>query len=307
MISIHLALEDKEYQKRLAERLAWHNISKEIYSHEENERIEENAIKESDSKKEFKNQKELWLISEGTKIDTKDKVCLLFQKEPTQKEGECFCYQPFSKIQKKIIEHLYRFCQVEKRQAEEEAEILYLYSPFGGIGVSGFSYQLAKYYSRKERVLLVSLDSYHQFSGEFIPFRLSEVLFYWETVQDINLADFCIQKEGVDILHGPNSTADLEVLRARKKEDFIRLLKDGGYQKIIIDLSSSGMENWCQPMQEGETFFVIKKREEKWKAFVTNHTFPYLAVDRENAIQEMVRNLEGGEQGDVSETISGNY
>lgn len=303
MISIHLALEDKEYQKRLAERLAWQNSAKEIHSHLENDlqrkEVENNANSLSKEKvaekKEEIEKKELWLISPGTKIDRSQKCCITFQTEPTEEEGECFCYQPFSRIQKTIIEYLYRFDRVEKTPGEEEMQIIYLYSPFGGIGVSGLAYQLAKYFAPSEKVALLSFDAYHQFSEEFIPFRLSDLLFYWETLSKVNLADFCVHQEGVDILHGPNHPTDLEVLRAKKKEDFNSLLRESGYTKIIVDLSSSGMENWCQPLQKGERFVVIKKMEEKWKAFVTNNSFSYLAVDRENALKEMVDSLKGGE------------
>ena len=215
---------------------------------------------------------------------------------PTVTEQECFCYQPFHRIWKKLTETLYERGLTERLPEEEaKSQCIYLYSPFGGIGVSGLAYELAMDFAKKEKVLLLSFDAYHNFENEFIAFRLSDFLFYWETVKEVNIQDFCHKKGNLHILHGPRDPEDLSVLKAKKKEDLLRLLASGEYSKIIFDLSSSTMQFWCRPQEKREIYFVVKRLAEKWKQFSAAADFNYIAVSESNAGKEIQEALRGQE------------
>ncbi len=291
MILIYLALNDREYQEKLAEGLAWSGSSWEVHSCESDEILPDTLA-----------EKMIWLLpaepdeQRETAADLwQQKNTLKMRQTPTQEEGECFCYQPLSAICKCLTERLYQLGLVETPvSGTDEPERSYLYSPFGGIGVSDLAYRLAKELSRHQKTLLISFDAYQNFSQEFIPFRLSDFLFYWKTLGQVNVRDFCLHEGGLDILHGPAKPEDLAVLRTEEKQDFMRLLKQDGYQQIVFDLSSSELLNWCLPLQEKERLFVVKRLAEKWKQFAATAKFDYAAVSEEGALAEILKVIRQG-------------
>ncbi len=291
MILIYLALNDREYQEKLAEGLAWRGSGWEVHSFWDDEKL---PVKPA--------EKAIWLLPaepDGQRGVAESlhqqKNTLKMSQTPTQEEGECFCYQPLSEICKCLTERLYQLGLVEAPvSGTDEPERSYLYSPFGGIGVSDLAYRLAKELSRRWKTLLISFDAYQNFSREFIPFRLSDFLFYWKTLGQVNVCDFCLHEGGLDILHGPVEPEDLAVLRTGEKKDFMRILKQGGYQQIVFDLSSSGLLNWCLPLEEKERLFVVKRLAEKWKQFAAAVRFDYVAVSEEGALAEMLNMIRQG-------------
>ncbi|RRD94355.1 hypothetical protein EII17_08425 [Clostridiales bacterium COT073_COT-073] len=296
MIQIHLDIKDKEYQAALAAGLALMNGGRrEIYVHHFTDPAER---KNTWQKLNLPNS--LWLISaDGVIADELPDRVLLMKETPTEAADECFCYQALAQIQKQITERLYAYQMVEKSlPAADETRCIYLYSPFGGIGISNLAYQLAKRLSVKHKVLLLSLDAYHTYNTEFIPFRLSEFLFYWQTLSRANVTDFCQKNGNLDILHGPHSPEDLAVLKAQSKADFLQALRPAGYTDIVFDLSSSGMEFWCRPEERYEFFFVVKRLADKWKQFAAAADFEYTVVSEEQALAEICRQLEGGKNAD---------
>lgn len=296
MIQIHLDIKDKEYQAALAAGLALINGGRrEIYVHHFASSAER---KNTWQKLNLPNN--LWLISldDATADDLPARV-LPMRETPTEAADECFCYQALVQIHKQITEKLYVYRMIEKPlPSVAETRCIYLYSPFGGIGISNLAYQLAKRLSLHQKVLLLSLDAYHTYNTEFIPFRLSEFLFYWKTLSRANVADFCQKNGNLDILHGPRSPEDLAVLKAQSKADFLQVLRSTGYADIVFDLSSSGMEFWCKPEERYEFFFVVKRLADKWKQFSVVADFEYTAVSEEQALTEICRQLEGGKNAD---------
>ena len=282
MIQIYLALNDRAYQEKLAEGLAWKNSGWEIHS-----------LRPEDEPLTGLTEKAIWLVpAEMAGSLQPVRIMLKMSQTPTQAEGECFCYQSLNRICQRLTERLYQLGIAEALpDGETEPERIYLYSPFGGIGVSELAYRLAKEFSRCQKTLLISFDAYQNFSQEFIPFRLSDLLFYWKTMKQVNIRDFCLHEGDLDILHGPARTEDLEVLRTEEKKDFIRLLERGGYQRLVFDLSSSGLLNWCGPAAERERLFVVKRLAEKWKQFAAAAKFDYMAVSEEGAFAEILKAL----------------
>lgn len=286
MVQIHLDIKDKEYQSVLAEQLAWrYGEQREIcWHHFETEAERQEAMRNTPV------NKSLWLVSAGESEDGRQQQAniLWMTEEPTNEEEECFCYQPFVQIHKKLTETLYRHHLIERASdCETTCQCIYLYSPFGGIGVSELAYRLAKELSAKEKVLLLSFDAYHNFEQEFISFRLSDLLFYWQTLKQVRIPDFCYQSGNLHILHGPKIPQDLEVLKSRKKRELLQMARAEGYTKIIFDLSSSNMEHWCRPEETWEHFFVIKRLSEKWKQFAATIDFKYIPISEENAFTEI--------------------
>lgn len=300
MVEIHLLLKDGEYQRRLAKALANLNEKRQIYLHDEMEDFREQQQKE-------RNSKELWMVSEEycQMIPEGKRKLLVMTAYPVEKKGYCFLYQSISCIQQKIVEILYDEGLAERNSQWSAPKFWYLYSPFGGIGVSGIAYEIAKKLSKKERVLLLSFDSFHNFVLDFIPFRLSDYLFYRQTLGEANIEDFCIRKEGFDILHGPTQPRDLEVLKREEKRSFLRSLQFGKYDRVIFDLSSSNMLDWCLPQEENESLFVIRKEEEKWKRFAVTAEFEYTAIEAEHAVRQLTEHAE--REKDVDEILSPNY
>ena len=285
MISIYLALNDREYQEKLAEGLAWRGSNWEVYSG-----------KDGETPAGATTGKAIWLVpaekTEETEQERQQRYTLKMSRTPTNHEDECFCYQPLSKICKRLTERLYQLGLVEMPAGgETKPKRSYVYSPFGGIGVSDLAYRLARELSRRHKTLLISFDAYQNFSREFIPFRLSDFLFYWKTLEQVNIRDFCLHESGLDILHGPVKPEDLAVLQAEEKQSFLRIVDQGGYQHIVFDLSSSGLLSWCLPLEENEKVFVVKRLAEKWKQFAATAKFEYKAVNENEAFTEMLAGI----------------
>lgn len=282
MVSIHLLLIDKEYQEKLAEKLAMHNQIKEIHCHQT----------EAEYRPDL-SQKELWLISKEYGQVGEGNV-LWMTESPTGEEGECFCYQPFVQIQKQITCSLYRYGLVEAGGSSPEQKVIYLYSPFGGIGVSTLAYQLAEEVAKREKVLLLSLDAYHIFIKEFIPFRLSDLIFYRETAGQVNIGDFCYHQGNLDILHGPHCPEDLAIMRKQDKGDFLKMLRQSDYQTVVVDVSSSNMLDWIKPTESNESLLVVKRMADKWKQFTVSADFEYQTIEEENAANRIKQCILGG-------------
>ncbi len=299
MIHIHLYLKDQEYQSKLADMLAAEGRVWEFHRHTQAERPEERL--------RAPQEKSLWLISpEYAEVAGRADAFLFMTEAPSSEAAECFCYQPIFQIRSKIIERLYQLGIVEAAPLrEEKVDLIYLYSPFGGIGVSSLAYELALELGKRERTLLLSFDAYHIFSREFIPFRLSDLLFYWQSLGKANVQDFCLRQGGTDILHGPLCQEDLQVLRQRGKKEFMQMLCQGGYQRIVLDLSSSEMQSWCRPTEPNEFFFAIRRVADKWKQFAAGAGFDYIALTEGGGTAEILRELGGRENAD--EILPANY
>lgn len=292
MIQIHLDIQDQEYQRALGQALIWqNNWQREICLH---------TFTGPEERRRFWQSQDLdrtiWLISEEYKRDGFDPQgnILWMTQEPTCGGNRCFLYQALAYIQKQIIDLAYTSGLVENPVAHEQTcQFYYLYSPFGGIGVSTTAYQVAKEIAKKERVLLVSLDAYQVYKEDLISLGLSDLLFYWQTLNRVRVEDFCQQDGNLDILYGPKNPEDLMILRSKTKKDFCQLLAQAGYTKLIFDLSASNMALWWRPEEKNEHFIVLKALGPKWLQFCQAVDFDYRALAVENALTEIQKMIRG--------------
>lgn len=180
------------------------------------------------------------LLSEGNVVREDSTFCKIFK------------YQSVPDIMREVLAVVAdndSIVYTEKRTMHKTAEMLAVYAPFGGSGVSQYAFSMAKDLSDKFRTLYVNLEAFYGFSeivtdkkGKPIEdFRgMSEVIFYIRQKKEklaLKLESIIVTYQNLDCLLTVEDYRDLFYMT---KDDMDRLIQvllwETDYEKIIFDI-----------------------------------------------------------------------
>lgn len=141
---------------------------------------------------------------------------------------------------------------------KEAGEIIAVYSPYGGAGVTNYSFCLARELSKKYCALYVNLELFHGLSycmqdkkgRSMESFRgMSEVIFYLKQKKEklaIKLESIAVSVQGVDCILTVEDYRDLQHMTKEDMEELLQvLLFQSKYDKVIFDIGYMGEAILC--------------------------------------------------------------
>lgn len=180
------------------------------------------------------------LLSEGNMVREDSAFCKIFK------------YQSVPDIMREVLAVVAdddSIVYTEKRATHKSAEILAVYAPFGGSGVSQYAFSMAKDLSGKFRTLYVNLEAFYGFceivtdkKGKPVEdFRgMSEVIFYIRQKKEklaLKLESIIVTEQKLDCLLTVEDYRDLFYMTKEDMNKLIQvLLLETDYEKIVFDI-----------------------------------------------------------------------
>lgn len=183
-------------------------------------------------------------------------IFLLTEEEQETERGspvqKIFKYQPAKELMGVLLSGLAendRIVSLQTPRGQGGGELIALYSPFGGGGVTGYTMSMAKEFAKGFRTLYISLELFHSFTRVQNRRKvanpmgnpgMSEVIFYLRQKKEklaLKLESLVHQWEGVDILSGVEDYRDLLSITKEDVQGLLEIvLGQTGYKKILFDI-----------------------------------------------------------------------
>lgn len=138
-----------------------------------------------------------------------------------------------------------------KRASSDHVEFIGVYSPYGGAGVSTFSYEMAREYGMQYITLYLNLELFHGMSGhsiskwkEYTPLEdnrgMSELIFYLRQHKEkiaVKLQSLIQTQDGIAVVRAVEDYRDLYSMTVSDMQRLLRVLaEETEYQKIFFDI-----------------------------------------------------------------------
>ena len=217
-------------------------------------------------------------------------IFLLTEEEQgTGQEGcvqKIFKYQPAKEIMGILLSALAendRISCVHTSRGQRKGELIGLYSPFGGGGVTSYATGMVKESAKSFRTLYINLELFHSFirvqgrkktADSVRSPGMSEVIFYLRQKKEklaLKLESLVYQWEGADILSGVEDYRDLLSITTEDMQKFLEiLLGQTEYERIFFDIGML-QESMIYLMEQCSRLYMPKPagqmQECKLKAF----------------------------------------
>lgn len=180
------------------------------------------------------------LLSEGNVVREESDFCKIFK------------YQSVPDIMREVLAVVADndlITYTDKRTMHKPAEMIAVYAPFGGAGVSQYAFSMAKDLSDKFRTLYVNLEPFYGFleiltdkKGKPVnDFRgMSEVIFYIRQKKEklaLKLESIVVKEQKLDCLLTVEDYRDLLYMTKDDIDKLIQvLIMETDYEKIIFDI-----------------------------------------------------------------------
>lgn len=257
---ILVAMFDQEgYTRRLAAYL----------NHHQNSMMEVRLFTNEDSLKQFLKQEpvEMLLVAERDwdprwERDAKIHRLIFLSDGDVVREGMnhpvIFKYQSAESIVQELLAVIADDdgMQVKtKRMSSDHVEFIGVYSPYGGAGVSTFSYEMAKEYGMQYTTLYLNLELFHGMPEhsiskwrEFTPAEesrgMSELIFYLRQHKEkiaVKLQSLVRIQDGVAVIRAVEDYRDLYSMTVADMQRLLHVLaEETEYQKIFFDIGYIG-------------------------------------------------------------------
>lgn len=211
------------------------------------------------------------------------------EQEVMRQEGSVqriFKYQPAKEIMGILLSALAENDRISFSPAslgQRKGELIALYSPFGGSGVTSYAMGMAKESARSFRTLYINLELFQSFvhvqgrkklADSVQNPGMSEVVFYLRQKKEklaLKLETLVYQWAGADILSGVEDYRDLLSITREDIQSFLEiLLGQTGYEKIFFDIGIL-QESMMYLMEQCSRLYMPKPAAEtqecKLKAF----------------------------------------
>lgn len=138
-----------------------------------------------------------------------------------------------------------------QRIASDRVEYIGFYAPYGGAGVSSFSYEMAREYGMQYRALYISLELFQGMPGheisrwkECTPMEesrgMSELIFYLRQRKEkvaVKLQSLVQSRDGIAVVRAVEDYRDLYSMTVSDMQRLLRVLADETeYQKVFFDI-----------------------------------------------------------------------
>lgn len=138
-----------------------------------------------------------------------------------------------------------------QRVASDHVEFIGVYSPYGGAGVSTFSYDMAREYGMQYTTLYLNLEPFHGMPGhgiskwkEYTPMEenrgMSELIFYLRQHKEkvaVKLQSLIQAQDGIAVVRAVEDYRDLYSMTVSDMQRLLRVLaEETEYQKIFFDI-----------------------------------------------------------------------
>lgn len=138
-----------------------------------------------------------------------------------------------------------------RRITSEQVEFIGFYSPYGGGGVSTFSYAMAKEYGMQYTTLYLNLELFHGMSGhsiskwrEITPMEenrgMSEMIFYLRQHKEkiaVKLQSLIQNRDGIAVIRAVEDYRDLYSITPSDIQRLLHVLaEETEYEKIFFDI-----------------------------------------------------------------------
>ena len=138
-----------------------------------------------------------------------------------------------------------------RRVTSDRVEFIGLYSPYGGAGVSTFSYEMAKEYGMQYATLYINLELFHGMPGhsiskwkEFTPMEesrgMSELIFYLRQHKEkiaVKIQSLVQLQDGIAVLRSVEDYRELYSMTVSDMQKLLHVLaEETEYQKVFFDI-----------------------------------------------------------------------
>lgn len=189
------------------------------------------------------------LLSEGNMVSERSEYYVIFK------------YQSAPDIMKEVLAQIAENDEIhytDYKVLKEAGEIIAVYAPFGGAGVTKYAFGLAQELSKRYRTLYVNLELFHGMSHllqdrkgrQIESFRgMSEVIFYLKQKKEklaIKLESIAFSVQELDCIMTVEDYRDLYHMTREDMEELLQvILFQSEYDKIVFDIGYIGSATLC--------------------------------------------------------------
>lgn len=281
----------------LLEDISYSRCFSEYVSHKKNSLMDIQIFSNTDSIREYITDNIINILLVGQDMIDNLAECSQIKKIIVLSEGDRVCeyseypvifkYQSVDMIIKEVLNIIAEDESISECSAKfsrKEKEFIGVFSPFGGTGVSEFSWQLLKQNSRLKRTLYINLEMFNGIGferkkgGEYIR-GMSEAVFYIKQQKGklgIKLQSLIHTYENCDCIYPVEDYRDLYSLSSQDMNEFLNVLAhETDYETIIFNIgymseSSLVLMESCDkiilPKAENS---IQEKMQESFERFLT--------------------------------------
>ncbi len=240
---------------------------------------------------------------------------VLLSEESQLTEGKeysrVFKYQSAQNIVKEVLAQVAeddRIYYSQRIVINRTAELIGVYAPFGGAGVTEYAISMAQGLAKQYRTLYVNMELFQGLDAlperkkgrEDFSYRgMSEVVFYLKQRKDrlaLKLETLVVSREGLDYIYAVEDYRDLYSINGEDMDYLVKvLLQQTEYEKVVFDIGYIGdsalylMEHCTQLYMPRPATRTQKLKEQAFFRFLAREKHEQMAL----RFKKVERNEEG--------------
>lgn len=213
---------------------------------------------------------------------------ILLSESPINEQSECyriFKYQSAQTVVKEVLEQIAEddsICCMQKHTLKKAVELIGVYAPFGGSGVTEYALSMAKELAKHYRTLYVNLELFQglepilsgkkeQTEGEFYR-GMSEVIFYLKQRKEklaLKLESIVVSVGELDYILAVEDYRDLYSLNREDIRQLLKaLLQQTEYERVVFDIGYLGdavlyLMGQCSQLYMPEAMTAMQRAKER--------------------------------------------